>query len=91
MLNVTVFIVAVRLIKCKEDNMKELQLKNNLKKLRKKYNITQKELAKKIDVTTSSVGMYESGARKPSIEVLLKIVDYFDVSIDCLLTSKIIF
>ena len=69
--------------------MKELQLKNNLKKLRKKYKITQKVLAEKIDVTTSAVGMYESGARKPSIDVLLKIADYFAISIDSLLTSKI--
>ena len=68
--------------------MKELEIQNNIKKLRKRDNITQKELAQKIGVTTSAVGMYESGARKPSIEALINIANHFDVSVDYLLTSK---
>ncbi|HMA60114.1 MAG TPA: helix-turn-helix transcriptional regulator [Halanaerobiales bacterium] len=68
--------------------MKKLEIHNNIKKLRKRNNITQKELAEKLRITTSSVGMYERGARKPSIEVLIKTANYFDISIDCLLFSK---
>lgn len=60
-------------------------LEKTLKYLRKENGITQEELAKAIGVTTSMVGMYETGARKPSYEVLFKISEYFDVSIDYLL------
>lgn len=56
-----------------------------LKKLRKEKGITQEELGKILGVTTSMVGMYETNARKPSYEVLLKMADYFGVSTDYLL------
>ena len=60
-------------------------LGNILKKLRKEKGITQEELGKILGVTTSMVGMYETNARKPSYEVLLKMADYFGVSTDYLL------
>ncbi len=52
-------------------------LGDKIKKLRKSKNITQEELGKNIGVTTSMVGMYETNARKPSYEVLIKIADFF--------------
>jgi len=60
-------------------------LGKRLKYLRKENDITQEELAKFIGVTTSMVGMYETDARKPSYEVLLKISKHFNVSTDYLL------
>lgn len=59
-----------------------------IKELRKENEITQEELAKNIDVSTSMVGMYETNARKPSYEVLIKIAKYFDVSTDYLLNTE---
>jgi transcriptional regulator with XRE-family HTH domain len=62
-----------------------------LKDLRKRNNITQAELANKVGVTTSAIGMYETDVRQPSYEVLCKLAEYFDVSVDYLLgrsTSK---
>jgi len=59
-----------------------------IKKLRKENEITQEELAKNIDVSTSMVGMYETNARKPSYEVLIKIAKYFGVSTDYLLNTE---
>nr|MBO2495053.1 XRE family transcriptional regulator [Clostridia bacterium] len=56
-----------------------------IKELRLKKGITQEELAKVLGVTTSMVGMYETGARKPSYEVLNKIARYFNVTTDYLL------
>ncbi|WP_042683149.1 helix-turn-helix domain-containing protein [Anaerosalibacter massiliensis] len=58
---------------------------DRLKKLRKERHITQEELAKNIGVSTSMVGMYETGARKASYKVLVKISKYFNVSTDYLL------
>ncbi|EDU35705.1 DNA-binding helix-turn-helix protein [Clostridium sporogenes ATCC 15579] len=63
-------------------------LGDKIKKLRKSKNITQEELGKNIGVTTSMVGMYETNARKPSYEVLIKIADFFCVSTDFLLNTE---
>ncbi|SNY19209.1 DNA-binding transcriptional regulator, XRE-family HTH domain [Orenia metallireducens] len=61
------------------------KLSEKLKKLRKEKEITQAELAEVLDVSTSMVGMYETNSRNPSYEILIKIADYFDVSVDYLL------
>lgn len=50
--------------------------------LREENNINKTELAKILNMSRSMITMYESGERMPSIEVLLKISDYFSVSID---------
>ena len=52
--------------------------------LRKHKNITQQDLAKNLGVSRSIVGMYETGQRMPSFEVLEAIAKIFDVSIDYL-------
>ena len=56
-----------------------------LKELRKEHKIFQEELARALDVTTSSVGHYEIDSKNPSYEVLVKISRYFCVSTDWLL------
>lgn len=53
--------------------------------LREENNINKTELAKVLNMSRSMITMYESGERMPSIEVLLKISDYYSVSIDWLL------
>lgn len=60
---------------------------DRIKKLRNDNNITQADLAKKIGVTTSSIGMYETNVRKPSYKILNKIANYFKVSTDYLLEN----
>ena len=58
---------------------------NNLKNLRLKYKMTQKELADKIGVTKSVVSYYELQERSPSPEVLIKLSQIFNVTTDYLL------
>lgn len=58
---------------------------NRIKELRIKKGINQKELGSIIGAAANSVSQYESGSREPSIEILNKLADYFDVSIDYLL------
>ena len=55
---------------------------NAILKLRKAKNITQEELAKIIGVTNQAVSKWETGGGLPDIELLPKIADYFNVSID---------
>ncbi len=57
-----------------------------LRKLRRDYNVTQTTLAEHIGVVPSAVGKYERLPNSyPSVDALIKIADYFNVSIDYLL------
>ena len=53
--------------------------------LRTINNITSKELSKALKVSESSISLYENGKRKPTIDIIVKIADYFKVSTDFLL------
>ena len=52
--------------------------------LRKRDRLSQQELATKLGVSRSVVGMYETDQRMPSFEVLEAIADTFNVNIDFL-------
>ena len=56
----------------------------NLKKLRRSKNLTQKELAEVIGVDRTTYVKYESGDSEPSFEKLIKLADFFEVSLDYL-------
>jgi transcriptional regulator with XRE-family HTH domain len=60
-----------------------------IKQLRKERDITQADLAKAVGVTTSSIGMYETGVRNPSYDVIVKLAKYFNVSTDFLLGNTV--
>ena len=61
---------------------------NRIKQLREENNWTQLELSQKMDCAMSSIAMYEKGDRKPSMEVLIKLSEIFDCSIDYLLCKS---
>ena len=56
-----------------------------IKELREEKNISQLELAKKLNLTQQSISLYEKGDREPSIDVLKSIANFFNVSLDYLL------
>lgn len=56
-----------------------------LKELRKKRKISQLKLAIDLDINQNSVSRYENGSREADYATLIKIADYFCVSIDYLL------
>lgn len=51
-------------------------------------NMTQRELAKRLGISPSAVGMYEQNRREPDLETLKKIADLFDVTLDSLLDYR---
>ena len=58
---------------------------NRIKMLREEFNYTQQELADKLECSKSVIGLYESETRKPSMEVLIKLSEIFNCSIDYIL------
>lgn len=61
---------------------------NRIKQLREENNWTQLELSQKMDCAMSSIAMYEKEDRKPSMEVLIKLSEIFNCSIDYLLCKS---
>ena len=57
---------------------------NNLKLVRKDFNVYQKDIAKFLDITVRQYQRYESGQQEPNIDSLIKLADYFNVSLDYL-------
>jgi transcriptional regulator with XRE-family HTH domain len=60
----------------------------NLKMFRSEKNISQEELAKKVGIHPNHLSRYERGQASPSIEVVQKIADALEVSIDQLVFGK---
>ena len=56
--------------------------------LRKANNLTQEQLAEKLNVSRQSISKWESGESSPEIERLIELSDVFDVSTDYLLKSS---
>ena len=56
-----------------------------LKSLRLEKKLTQKQVADRIGLAISAVSSYESGARYPSYDVLVRLAHIFHVSTDYLL------
>jgi transcriptional regulator with XRE-family HTH domain len=61
----------------------------NLKRLRIKRNLTQKEFAEIIGTSPSAITMYETGQREPNFTLLDKMATYFEVTADNLLGRSI--
>ena len=56
--------------------------------LRREAGLTQAELAQRLRISPSAVGMYEQGRREPSADTLVAMAQLFGVSTDYLLTGQ---
>ncbi|WP_394884122.1 helix-turn-helix domain-containing protein [Clostridium butyricum] len=65
-------------------------LGDKIKDLRKSMNLTQEQLCQKIGIAQSTLGMIESNKREAGKKTLLKLADFFGVTVDFLLSNKII-
>ena len=61
---------------------------DNLRKIRKAKGMTMKQLGKLVGVSESAIGQYETNARKPSFEILLKLGEALDCSVDDLVSDE---
>ena len=56
-----------------------------LRELRLERNMSQQRLAMELSMTQNTISRYEHGEREPGIKELIRIADYFNVSLDYLL------
>lgn len=66
----------------------KMKFGNILKELRKEKGLTQRELAKLLNISNSSLAMYETDKREPDFELVKKIAEFFDVTMDYLLGNN---
>lgn len=57
---------------------------NRIKELRTSKNLTQENIAKMVKVSKATISNYEKGKVSPPIELLIKLAERYDVSIDWL-------
>lgn len=57
-------------------------MKNRISELRSQYNLTQEELAKKLDVSRQTIISLEKGRYNPSITLAYKVSKVFSLSIE---------
>lgn len=60
-------------------------IENRIKSLRLENSYTQKDLADKLGLTPKMISFYEKGERIPPLDIVLKLIQIFDVSSDYLL------
>lgn len=65
-----------------------MSIGETIKSIRLSKNWTQKQLADRMGVTQSWVGMYESGQRRPKMDTLVKIADALGVQLQDLLQDE---
>ena len=59
-----------------------------LKLIRKQKKYNQLKVAMDLSISREALSHYENGKRSPDISMLVLLSDYFDVSIDFLITGK---
>lgn len=64
-------------------------LSENIKNLRKTKGITQEELAIRLNVVRQTISKWEKGLSVPDADTLIKLADFFEVSVSELLGSTV--
>lgn len=66
-----------------------MSLGKNIQKIRKKHDMTQEQLAEKLDVSRQSVSKWESDATYPEMNTLVQLCEMFSVDMDTLLRKDV--
>jgi transcriptional regulator with XRE-family HTH domain len=59
-----------------------------LKNIRKKKNLNQQKVAMDLNISREALSYYENGKREPSLGLLVAMSEYFNVSINYLITGE---
>ena len=61
---------------------KLINIGNKLKELRKGEKLTQQQLAERLHIGRVNYTRYETNAARPDYETLIKLADFYDISLD---------
>ena len=59
-----------------------------LREIRKKKKYSQLKVAMALSISREALSLYETGKRSPDVDMLVRLSQYFNVSIDYLITGK---
>ena len=59
-----------------------------LKTIRKTRNLNQQKVAMDLNISREALSYYENGKREPSLRLLVQMSNYFNVSINYLITGE---
>ncbi len=59
-----------------------------LREIRKKKKFSQLKVAMDLSISREVLSYYENGKHSPDVAMLLRLSEYFDVSVDYLITGK---
>lgn len=66
-----------------------MYLAQNLKYLREKKGLKQQKLADALKLSRATIGNWETGERKPDIEMVVRLAEYFGVTLDDLVLKDL--
>lgn len=69
------------------ENIREI-ISNNITNLRKQNNMTQLDLAKRVNFSDKAVSRWEKGEVLPDVETLYSLAEIFNVPISCIIENK---
>ena len=67
--------------------MSNIQLAANLHRLRTDHNYTQAQIGEQLNISRQAYSNYETGKRIPDIDMLIRIADIYEVTLEQLLTQ----
>lgn len=68
--------------------MPNIQLSANLKRLRNEHNYTQTQIGELLNISRQAYSNYETGKRIPDIDMLIRIADIYNVTLEQLVTQN---
>ncbi|HIY93111.1 helix-turn-helix domain-containing protein [Companilactobacillus sp. HBUAS56275] len=70
-------------------NESGFNIARNLKILRKEKNVTQKEVARHLNIDVTTLSHYETGIRMPDIDTLIALARYYDTDINRIISNNL--
>lgn len=67
--------------------MSNIQLLENLYVLRKTHRMTQKDLAKLLNISRQAYSNYETGKRTPDLDLIIRVSEIYQISLDLLINQ----
>ena len=72
----------------KAKNTHDLKIGKHLRAFRKSRRLDQKEIAKMLNITRQAYSNYELGKRTLNVNIMIKLADFYDISLDELIGRK---